>query len=112
MPPLGLLFGDVNFSDLFVVLKGGEGLPSNATLAMAEEVGAVTFNYGQFITDLISFLVLALAVFAIIKAVQTLKKKEEAVIEEPTEKSCPFCQEKIPVNAIRCPFCTSHLEKE
>ena len=57
MPPLGLLFGDVDFSDLFIILKGGDGLPENATLAMANEAGAVTFNYGQFLTDVINFLI-------------------------------------------------------
>jgi large conductance mechanosensitive channel len=112
MPPLGLLFGDVDFTDLFIVLKGGDGLPANPTLEMAKEAGAVTFNYGQFITDLLSFLILALAVFLIIKAVQSIKKEEKAVEEQPTEKTCPFCQEKIPLNATRCPFCTSHLDKE
>lgn len=112
MPPLGLLFGDVNFTDLFMILKGGDGLAANATLEMAKEAGAVTFNYGQFITDLISFLILALAVFLIVKAVQKMKKKEEVVEEQSKEKNCPFCQESIPVNATRCPFCTSHLDAE
>ena len=112
MPPLGLLFGDVDFSDLFIILKGGDGLPTNATLTMANEAGAVTFNYGQFITDLISFLILALAVLLIIKAVQKLKKEEKVVEEKPTEKTCPFCQENIPFNATRCPFCTSHLDTD
>lgn len=109
MPPLGLLIGNVNFSDLFVVLKGGESLPDGATLQMAKDAGAVTFNYGQFITDLISFVILAFAVFFIVKAVQKLKQEEE-VPAEPTEKTCPFCQKAIPINATRCPFCTSNLE--
>ncbi len=77
--------------------KRGDELPASATLEMASEVGAVTLNYGQFITDLISFLLLALGVFLIIKGVQKLKKEEKVVEEKPTEKTCPFCQENIPV---------------
>ena len=114
MPPLGLLFGNTDFSDLFIVLKrGAEDLPPDATLEMATEAGAVTFNYGQFVTDLISFLLLAIGVFFIVKAFQTLQKqtkKAEEGKEEPSEKDCPYCQESIPLKATRCPFCTSHLE--
>lgn len=116
MPPLGLLLGNVNFQDLFIILKQGEEpLPSDATLRMAREVGAVTFNYGQFLTDLINFLILALGVFFIVKGIKSLengvKKTEDKKEETPTEKNCPFCQRAIPINAVRCPFCTSHLEK-
>jgi len=115
MPPLGLLLGNVNFQDLFILLKQGEEtLSSDATLQMAREVGAVTFNYGQFLTDLISFLILALGVFLIIKSAQTIENKivqtDEKNKEEPTEKDCPFCQKAIPINATRCPYCTSQLE--
>ena len=114
MPPLGLLFGNTDFQDLFVVLRQGkEPLPAGATLEMAREIGAVTLNYGQFITDLISFLILAIAVFALIKGIQSLEetvkkpKKEEKA--EPTEKDCPYCQKSIPIKANRCPYCTTHL---
>ena len=111
MPPLGLLFGDTDFADLFVVLKrGAEALPDGATLEMAKEVGAVTFNYGQFITDLLSFLLLALGVFLIVKAINALQREKEEPQVEPTEKECPFCKKDIPVEATRCPFCTSKLE--
>lgn len=114
MPPLGLLFGNTDFSDLFVVLKKGtEELPPSATLKMASEIGAVTLNYGQFITDLISFLLLALGVFFIVKAFQTLQnniKKPEDEKKESTEKTCPYCKESISINASRCPYCTSHLD--
>jgi len=111
MPPLGLLFGNVDFADLFVVLKKGpEALPDGATLAMAKEVGAVTFNYGQFITDLLSFLLLALGVFIIVKAINAFQRKKEEPAQEPTEKDCPFCKKAIPVEATRCPFCTSKLD--
>lgn len=114
MPPLGLLFGNTDFSDLFVVLrKGTEELPAGATLENAAEVGAVTLNYGQFITDLISFLLLAVGVFFIVKAFQSLQnsvKKPEDEKVEPEEKTCPYCQKSISIKASRCPFCTSNLE--
>jgi large conductance mechanosensitive channel len=90
-------------------LKQGEStLPAGATLEMAREVGAVTFNYGQFLTDFISFLLLGLGVFLIFKGLRSLDQKEEAP-EEPTEKDCPYCQKMIPIKASRCPFCTSQL---
>lgn len=123
MPPFGLILGNVNFRDLFVVLRQGEqALPANATLEMAKEFGAVTFNYGQFITDLISFLLLGLGVFLIIRGINKLNTKmsqvkgkmhaEEKATVEAIEKDCPFCQKSIPIKAIRCPYCTSPLEQE
>ncbi len=116
MPPLGLLLGNADFQDLFIVLKQGEmSLPSGATLQMAEDAGAVTLNYGQFITDLISFLLLALGVFLIVKSIQSLEQRVNKPKEEqqaaPTEKDCPYCKKAIPINATRCPYCTSQLEK-
>jgi large conductance mechanosensitive channel len=115
MPPIGLLFGNADFSDLFIVLKqGSEALPEGATLEMASEVGAVTFNYGQFITDVISFLLLALGVFLMVKGIKSLQRKAEKEKEEKpaeqTEKVCPFCKKSIPIEAVRCPYCTSELE--
>ena len=115
MPPLGLLLGNVDFTDLYIVLKQGEQkLPPGTALQMARDAGAVTFNYGQFLTDLVSFLILALGVFFIVKGINSLqeniKKPEAAEGEAPTEKECPFCQKVIPINASRCPYCTSHLE--
>ena len=115
MPPFGLLLGNVNFQDLFIVLKQGETkLPAGSTLQMARDVGAVTWNYGQFITDVISFLLLALGVFFIVKAITKFKAAvEKPVKDEPAEsveKECPFCFTNIPIKAVRCPNCTSHLE--
>ncbi|MFW5713191.1 MAG: large conductance mechanosensitive channel protein MscL [Brevefilum sp.] len=114
MPPLGLLIGNADFQDLFIVLQqGDEPLPPSATLEMARELGAVTLNYGQFITDVISFLMLALGVFLIIRGVQSLQesvqKPKQEVEKEPTEKDCPYCQKAIPIKANRCPYCTSQL---
>lgn len=108
MPPLGLLLGNADFQDLYIVLKQGEStLPAGATLEMAREVGAVTFNYGQFLTDFISFILLGLGVFLIFKGLRSLDQKEAP--EQPTEKDCPYCQKAIPIKASRCPFCTSQL---
>jgi large conductance mechanosensitive channel len=117
MPPIGLLFGNADFSDLFIVLKqGSEALPEGATLEMASEVGAVTFNYGQFVTDVISFLLLALGVFLMVKGIKSVQskaeKEEEEKPDEPTEKDCPFCKKSIPIDAVRCPYCTSELKQE
>jgi large conductance mechanosensitive channel len=114
MPPLGLLLGNVDFQDLFIVLRHGEqALPPNPTLEMAKEVGAVTFNYGQFLTDLLSFIILGFGVFLIVKAINKLRAvtdaEEDQEPQEPTEKDCPYCKISIPVNATRCPFCTSQL---
>jgi len=114
MPPLGLLLGNADFQDLFILLKQGEEpLPSGVTLKMAKDVGAVTLNYGQFITDLISFLILALCVFLIVKGIQSLenrvKKPKEEEQKAPTKKDCPYCKKAIPIDASRCPFCTSQL---
>ncbi len=125
MPPFGLLLGNADFQDLFIVLRQGEEpLPPGATLAMARELGAVTFNYGQFLTDLVSFLVLGFGVFLIVRGIQKLEKgvdkikvqyieeEKEEVVEEPTEKDCPYCIKQIPINATRCPYCTSEIEAE
>ena len=115
MPPIGLLFGNADFSDLFIILRqGSEPLAEGATLEMATEVGAVTFNYGLFITDLISFLLLALGVFLIVKGIRAAQSKseeqEEEKQKEPKEKDCPFCTKSISIKAVRCPYCTSKLE--
>jgi len=114
MPPLGLLLGNADFQDLFIVLKQGESpLPAGATQQMAQEVGAVTLNYGQFITDLISFFILALGVFLIVKGINSLEERAERPGEKeeaPAEKDCPFCLKSIPIDAKRCPYCTSHLQ--
>ena len=109
MPPLGLLLGKVKFQDLFIVLRQGEqALPPNATLEMARELGAVTFNYGQFLTDVVSFILLGLGVFLIIKGINKLKREPE-VQAEPIDKDCPYCLQSIPIKATRCPHCTSQL---
>ena len=109
MPPIGLLLGNVNFADLFVVLKAGDIAGPYATLAAAQEAGAVTLNYGTFINIIITFLIVAFAMFLLIRAINRLQKKEEAPPAEPTTKSCPYCATEIPIKAMRCPHCTSEL---
>jgi large conductance mechanosensitive channel len=108
MPPIGLLLGKVDFSNLFIVLKGRG--PSYATLADAQAAGAVTLNYGAFINTIISFVIVAFAVFLVIKNINRLKR--EKPVPEPTTKECPYCFSVIPIKAKRCGFCTSSLENE
>ncbi|MBN1666372.1 MAG: large-conductance mechanosensitive channel protein MscL [Anaerolineales bacterium] len=110
MPPIGLLLGDVDFGELFLVLKAGEPGQPYATLALAKEAGAVTLNYGLFINTIITFLIIALAVFLLVRAVNRLEKKEpEQPAPAPTTKQCPYCDTEIPIKAQRCPNCTSQL---
>ncbi|MBN1142310.1 MAG: large conductance mechanosensitive channel protein MscL [Deltaproteobacteria bacterium] len=109
MPPLGLLMGGVDFSNIFLVLKDGAKPGPYAALADAQGAGAVTINFGVFANTVISFLIVAFAVFLLIKGINTLRRKEEAAPPEPTTKDCPFCLSSIPIKARRCPHCTSEL---
>jgi large conductance mechanosensitive channel len=104
MPPIGLLLGNVDFANLFITLSGD----SYATLAEAQAAGAATINYGVFINTIIDFLIVAFAIFLLVKQVNRLKKP--APPAEPTTKACPYCLSEIPIKAIRCPHCTSELE--
>ena len=112
MPPLGLLLGKTDFSNLFLILKKGTVEGPFSTLAEAQKAGAVTFSYGLFLPRVISFLIVAFALFLILKVINRLRKPEEPVLPPPvtTEKSCPFCLSTIPLKARRCPHCTSTLE--
>lgn len=112
MPPIGLLLGKVDFSNLFVVLKAGTAPGPYETLAAAKQAGAVTLNVGLFINTIISFLIIAWAVFLVVKQVNKLKKKAEAPAAAPTAKECPYCFSSIPLKATRCPFCTSTLKTD
>ena len=112
MPPLGLLLGGVDFSNLFAVLKeGAEAAGPYASLADAQKAGAVTVNYGLFVNTVISFVIVAFAVFLLIRGLNRLQR-EQAEPEpepEPNTKSCNFCFSEIPLAATRCPHCTSEL---
>ncbi len=110
MPPIGLLMGNVDFSDLFVVLKEGTAAGPFATLAAAKEAGAVTLNYGLLINTVVNFLIVALAIFLLVRGINRLKKKEEAPPAEPTTKECPQCLSTIPIKALRCAHCTMELK--
>lgn len=112
MPPIGLLLGKVDFSNLFVVLEAGTTPGPYETLAAAKQAGAVTLNIGVFINTIISFLIIAFAVFLVIRQINKLRRKAEAPPAEPTTKQCPFCLLAVPLKAIRCPYCTSQLKVE
>jgi large conductance mechanosensitive channel len=110
MPPIGLLLGNVDFSNLFIVLKEGKIAGPYATVAAAKGAGAVTLNYGLFINTVINFLIVAFAIFFLIRGMNSLKKKEEAPPAVPTTKECPQCLSTIPIKATRCGHCTSELK--
>ena len=112
MPPIGLLLGNVDFSNLFIILKEGATAGPFATIAEAQKAGAVTINYGMFANTIISFLIVAFAVFLLIRALNKLQREEEAPPEEPTTKDCPHCLSTIPIKATRCGHCTSELSAE
>jgi large conductance mechanosensitive channel len=107
MPPLGLLTGGLDFSNQFLVLKGAPGGAAFATPADAAKAGAITWNYGNFVTLLINFLIVAFAIFLVVKAIN--KMKRPAATAAPVSKDCPACAMTIPVKAARCPHCTSDL---
>jgi large conductance mechanosensitive channel len=107
MPPIGLLLGSIDFSNLFAVLKMGKIAGPYETLALAKAAGAVTINYGFFINTIITFLIVAFCVFMLIKTINKMRKEVPA---EVTTKECPFCVSSIPIQAKRCPHCTSELK--
>lgn len=104
MPPIGLLLGKVDFANLYINLSG----QSYASLEAAKAAGAPLIRYGVFLNQTITFLIVAFAVFLLVKGVNHLRR-DEMKVEEPTEKTCPFCQTQIPLAATRCPHCTSQL---
>lgn len=104
MPPVGLLLGHVDFSSLFVNISG----KSYPTLAAAKAAGAATINYGAFVNTIINFLIIAFAVFLLVRQVNRWTTKPGPA-PEPTTKDCPYCLSKIPVNAKKCAYCTTAL---
>ncbi len=105
MPPVGVLTGGIDFSNHFINLSGG----TYATLAEAKEAGAATVNYGIFLNTVLTFLIVAMCVFFLVKQINRLKRKEDVASIAPTQKSCPYCFTSISIKATRCPFCTSEL---
>jgi large conductance mechanosensitive channel len=110
MPPIGLLLGKVDFANLFWTLREGDVAGPYAALTDAQAAGAVTINYGLFINTIISFLIVAFAMFLLIRGINQMQREEEAAPEEPTTKECPYCFSEISIKASRCPNCTSQLE--
>lgn len=111
MPPIGLLLGNIDFSNLFIVLKEGKVPGPYESLAAAKAAGAVTVNYGVFFNTIVSFLIVAFAIFLLVKNVNRLKRQQEAPPAVPTTKECPLCLSTIPIKAIKCPFCTADLKQ-
>ena len=109
MPPIGLLLGGVDFANLFALLKQGSPGGPYASLADAQAAGAVTINYGLFVNAVVSFVIVAVVLFLLIRSMNQLKRKEEAPPAEPTTKECPYCLSTIAIKASRCPHCTSEL---
>ena len=105
MPPIGMLLGRINFSNLFINLSG----KPYATLAEAEAAGAATINYGVFLNTVMAFVIVAFALFLLIRQVNRLRREPEAAPAAPTTKECPYCFTEIPIKATRCPHCTSQL---
>lgn len=105
MPPIGLMLAGIDFTDLFYVLDSSRGVPASVEEAKASGVPIIT--YGQLLTDIINFLIVAFAVFLLVRQVNRLKSKQP---EGPTTKDCPFCLSTIPLKATRCSQCTSALQ--
>jgi large conductance mechanosensitive channel len=110
MPPIGMLLGNIDFSNLFLVLKDGKVAGPYATVAVAKAAGAVSINIGIFINTVISFLLVAFAVFLLVKTVNKLKRQKELPPAVATTKECTYCLSTIPIKATRCPNCTSELK--
>jgi large conductance mechanosensitive channel len=102
MPPIGLALGGVDFSNLYVNLSGGQ----YGSLADAKQAGAATINYGLFLNNIVTFFIVAFAVFLVVRAYNRMRMPETVA---PTEAACPFCQIPIPLAATRCGHCTSQL---
>ena len=105
MPPIGLLIGGIDFSNLFVSLSG-QTYPS---LKAAKDVGAPTLNYGLFLNNLINFLIISFVIFLLVRGVNRLKRQPPAPAAAPTTRDCPYCLSTIPLKATRCPQCTSEV---
>ena len=105
MPPIGMLLGGVNFTNLFISLDGQH----YASLAEAQLAGAATINYGLFISTVIDFLIVAFVIFLLVRQINRMRAETEEVPAEPTSKNCPYCATEIPLQATRCPNCTSEI---
>ncbi len=111
MPPIGLLLGRVDFTNLYLILREGAVPGPYTALAEAKKAGAVTLNLGLFANTVINFLIVAMAIFLVVRAVNRLKdmQKKDEPVAEATTRECPFCASSISIKAVRCPNCTSDL---
>jgi large conductance mechanosensitive channel len=109
MPPIGLLLGNVDFSNLFITLKAGKVAGPYISLAAARAAGAVTLNWGVFINTIVSFVIVAFSVFVLVRGINRLRREPEEPPAIPDTKACPYCLSEIPLKASRCPHCTSEL---
>lgn len=110
MPPIGLLLGNVDFANIFAVLKEGKIAGPYASIAAAKEAGAVTINFGVFINTIISFILIAFSVFFVVRSINKLRREEKTPPPVPTTRECVYCFSSIPIKATRCPNCTSELK--
>ena len=110
MPPIGLLLGHVDFSNMFAVLKEGKTPGPYLSVAAAKAAGATTLNFGVFVNTIINFVIVGFAIFMMVKGVNRLRRPKSVPAGEPTTKDCPFCYSSIPIKATRCPNCTSELK--
>ena len=111
MPPIGLLLGNVDFSNLFVVLKDGATAGPYVSVAAAQAAGAVTINYGTFFNTIVNFVIVAFAIFMMIRVMNKMKREQPApVAAAPTTMDCPHCFMTVPIKATRCGHCTSDLK--
>jgi large conductance mechanosensitive channel len=104
MPPIGLLLGKADFNNLYINLSGGR----YETLKAAKDAGAATINYGAFLGTVVDFLIVAFAIFLVVRQINRMKRKHEA--EAPAMAECRFCASSIPIKAVKCPHCTSDLK--
>jgi large conductance mechanosensitive channel len=107
MPPIGLLTGGLDFSNKFLVLKNAPGGAAFATPVDAVKAGAITWNYGNFVTLVINFIIVAFCIFLVVKAMNKMKRPSPTAA--PVAKDCPACTMSIPIRATRCPHCTTDL---
>jgi len=106
MPPIGLLLGEVDFSNLFIDLSG----KSYATLAEAKAAGAAAVKYGVFLNTVVDFIIVAFVIFLLVRQINRMERQEEAAPASPTTKECPYCLSSIAIKATRCSHCTSELK--
>ena len=110
MPPIGMILGNVDFANLFTVLKEGATPGPYASVSEAKTAGAVTINYGAFINTIVSFIIVAFAIFLVVRGMNRMQEEEEAPAEqEPTTKECPYCISTISIKATKCANCTSQV---